>query len=61
MPNMNIRVYSFLHSFIPYAFIFVIVIIVFAFFVIIFSGWFLLAMSYFNVPTLNEVINKIKK
>ena len=28
------------------------------FFVIIFNGWFLLGMSYFNVPALNKVINK---
>ena len=41
--------------------IIIIIIIIIVFFVIIFSGWFLLAMSYFNVPTLNEVINKIKK
>ena len=25
---------------------------------LIFSGWFLLAMSYLNVPTLNKVMNK---
>ena len=28
------------------------------FFVIIFSGWFLLGMSYFNVPALNKIINE---
>ena len=40
MPNMNIIVQ-------PYALIFVIIIIiVFVFFVIIFIGWFLLAMSF---------------
>ena len=51
MPNMSITLQ-------PYVFIFVIIIIVFVFFVIIFIGWFLLTMSYFNVPSLNKVINK---
>ena len=50
MSNMNRTV-------LPYAFIFVII-VVFVFFVIIFRGWFLLAVSYVNVPTLHKVINK---
>ena len=40
-----------------YAFIFVTIIIV-VFLVIVFSGWFVLPMSYFDVSTLNKVINK---
>ena len=38
-----------------------IIIIVFVLFVTIFRDRFLLAMSYFNLPTLNKVINEINK
>ena len=31
------------------------------FYFISFSGWFLLVMTYFNVPTLKKIINKLIK